>query len=96
MDATPSPAIGTAALEWINGDRSDSDYLAVLRAEYPKAIDFWCRHGRGVFRKFAEIRAALGETGWSNARFRTSRSVPRLRGSKKYCESINAPVRCFR
>jgi hypothetical protein len=94
MDATPEvSAIGAAALEWINGDRSDSAYLALLRAEYPKAIDFWCRHGGGVFRKFAEIRAALGSSLEQCAVSNIAKCTA-VRGSKKYCESINAcPVR---
>lgn len=94
MDATPEvPAIGDGAVEWINGHRSDSDYLAMLRVEYPRAINFWCRNGGGVFRKFTEIRAALGVSLGQCAISNIAKCTA-VRGSKKYCESISAcPLR---
>ena len=94
MEATAEvPAIATAALEWINGNKSDADYLALLRAEYPKAIDFWCRHGAGVFGKFAEIHAALGIS-LEQCAISNIAKCTAVRGSKKYRESISVcPVR---
>lgn len=94
MDATPEvPAIGSAALQWIGGDLSDSDYLALLRAKYPEAINFWSRGGGGVFRKFGAIRAALGISLEQCAISNIAKCTAMGR-SAKYRESISAcPVR---
>ena len=89
MDATPEvPAIAAAALDWINGDRSDSDYLTLVRSKYPKAIDFWCRHAGGVFRKFAKIGAELGIS-LEQCAISNIAKCTAVSGSKKYGKSIS-------
>jgi hypothetical protein len=94
MDSAPGiPKIGAAAVEWIRGDRSDSEYLALLRAEYPAAIEYGGRHGSSVFAKFASIRANLSISLEQSATTNIAKCTA-VTGSTKYGESIIAcPMR---
>jgi hypothetical protein len=94
MDSAPGiPEIGAAAKEWIRGDRSDSEYLALLRAEYPATVEYGGRHGASVFAKFASIRANLTISLEQSATTNIAKCTA-VTGSTKYGESILAcPMR---